>query len=422
MSQEVPAGGVQVQAACHRTIIPSGDQTQVVYFLVEVLPEPALPRAPMNLSVVLDRSGPVLQECLPGIKQALRDLVGQMSAQDWLSLCSLSGEAILPAQPVQDRAQIERMIERFTPAAEPRTNAGVQQGLSQLQAGLDPQRVNRLLIFFGGETVGPLADFQSLADQARQMHTPILAVGVGSTWSEELLFNLTDRSIDAPPGSMIGLTQHIPTPEDIFMIARETFPALMAVVRQVRTRLQLARSIGVNHVWQIRPQIKKLDPQIGLKPPLVIDSDDLTTAGLAFLVEASFPPRSPGPVRVAQIETSFQTLDGQAHTVAADLIARFDPDLGQTNPLDAYVMEYVEATQAHEMCIQALIDLQAQRRSEAAHKLRQAAAILITQGRASLADRIRGEADYNIRQYGQVSHEGRKLILLASQRARSEED
>ncbi len=422
MTQEVSASGVQVRAACHRSIIPSGDQTQVVYFLVEALPEPGLPRAPLNLTVILDRSGPVLKECLPGIKQALRDLVGQMTSQDWLSLVSLSGQVMLPAQPLPDRVLIERALERFTPVEEVRTQAGIEQGLRQLQAGLAPERVNRMLIFFGGETVDPLADFQPLAEQARALQTPIVAIGIGSTWSEELLFSLADRSVAAPPGSMIGLTQHIPTPEDIFMIARETFPALMAVARQAQTRLQLARSIGVNHVWQVRPQIKKLDPQTGLTPPLTLPPSDLPQDGLAFLIEASFPPRAPGATRVAQIETTYQSLDGAAHSQLIDLVVRFEPDSGKTNPLDSYVMEYVEATQAHELCVQAIDDLQEKRRSEAAHKLRQASAILISQGRASLADRIRGEADYNIRQYGQVSHEGRKLILLASQRARSEEN
>jgi Ca-activated chloride channel homolog len=417
-----PLTGMQVQTACHRTIIPSGDQPQSVFFLTEILPEPELPRAPLNLALVLDRTGPVLKECLPGLKQALRDLVGQMTPQDTLSLASIGGEVIIPAQPVQDIQWIGRLIDRFMPAEEARSSAGIQEGLKQIQAGMGNGRINRLILVLGGEASQPVETFRPLADQAFTMNTPLIAIGVGSTWDENLLFELADRSIGAPPGSMTGLTQHIPTPDDIFMIAREVFTALFAVGRQLKVRMLLSRRITVNHVWQVRPQIKKLDHLIMHEAPVVIPAGDLPQQGLAFLVEASFPPRAPGPVRVAQIEVSVQTQAGGLQSYCSDLIVYFASDSGGTNPLDAYVMDFVESAQAHEMCLQAIADLQVQHRQEAANKLRQAAAILISQGQAGLADRIRGEADYNIRQYGQVSKEGRKLILLASQRGRSEEN
>jgi len=82
------------------------------------------------------------------------------------------------------------------------------------------------------------------------------------------------------------------------------------------------------------------------------------------------------------------------------------------------VMDMVEAAQAHELCVSAIADLDMAKRQEAAKKLRQAAAILTSQGNTLLAERVRGEADYNIHRYGQVSNEGRKLILLASQHGR----
>ncbi len=371
---------------------------------------------PLNVSVVLDRNGPVLQECLPGIKQALRDLVGQLSSQDRFSLVSIGGQVVIPAQAVDDAQAVARLIDHFSAGEEARTCEGLAEGLRQVMTGQAEGVVSRLIYIVSGETEEAQVSLLEVADRACQQGIPILAVGVGSSWNESFLFNLTSQSCSIPRGSVNGQVYYIPTPDDISSATRELFDALQVVTRQVQVRFLIARSIEVKHVWQVTPVITNIDQQTNLRSPVVISAQDLEKVGRAYLVELQFPPRAPGVTRVAQIEMTCQPRGQAAQKMVADLVVQFTPDSGGTNPLDTHVMDMLEAAQAHELCVSALADLDGARRQEAARKLRQAAAILASQGNTQLADRMRGEADYNIHRYGQVSNEGRKLLLLASQR------
>ncbi|MFM8319357.1 MAG: VWA domain-containing protein [Chloroflexota bacterium] len=415
MPEPITTPAIQLRAACHRTVIPAGEQAQVIYFLAEVLPDPSLARAPANLALVLDRSGIMLEESLPGIKQALRDLVEQLQPQDALSVVTADGEVIIPAQPARDRAALNRLIDRLAAQNAERSCAGLAEGLRQAAAGALPERVSRLVYLLGGETSGAPQEFEALAGQAAQAGLPLVAIGVGSAWSETLLSGLADRSLGCPPGAGLGTVEHVRQPEDIAEAARDVYDLLFVKARRLELTLHLARGLSVRSLRQVSPLIRDLEPAVQRGAGMTAPVGDLPHCGLAFLAEVLAPPRAPGPARLVQLEASCRLPDGEAQRVTSDLVVTFAPETGGTNPLDSTVMDYVEAAQAWSLNLQAIRELDAGSRQAAAQKLRQAAAILISQGRHALADRIRGEADYNIRQYGQVSNEGRKLILYGCQ-------
>ena len=135
--------GVQINSACHRTIIPTSEAPQSVYFMTEIAPTAGIERLPANIVLVVDRSGAVIEECLPGLKEALRDLIDQLRPDDSLALVSMSGQVIIPAERLQQPNLVKRQLDHLGAAAETHTRAGLEEGLRQcqVQAGPGPDRV-----------------------------------------------------------------------------------------------------------------------------------------------------------------------------------------------------------------------------------------------------------------------------------------
>jgi hypothetical protein len=368
----------------------------------------------MNLVLVFDRSGPVLEECLPGLKGAVRDLIDQLHPDDSLSLVTFGGQVVIPAQMATNPTALKRLLDHLTTGEEAHGSAGLAEGLRQAQTLAASGRVNRLVLLLGNETQQDPHHFYALADQAAEMKMTIIAVGVGSAWSESFLAELASRSLGAS-GTQTGQVEHIPTPEDVVLLASYVFSSLPVLTQEIDLNLLIPRGIEVQHLWQVRPRIVEWKDLVFKGAACNLPLRELPAEGLAYLIVAMVPPRAPGVARVVQTNLSYTLPGAEVVHVTDNLAATFSPDTGGTNPLNTYVMDYVEATQAYHLNLEALSDLRAGNRKAASQKLRQAAAILTSQGRTALADRIRGEADYNIRQYGQVSNEGRKLILLASQ-------
>jgi hypothetical protein len=181
------------------------------------------------------------------------------------------------------------------------------------------------------------------------------------------------------------------------------------------------RGVELRQAWRVAPSIHSLDLPFSQDPVMTLRSAELSQEGLAYLVEAVLPPRSAGVVRIAQTEVVHHSIKNVELRQEVDLLAEFSQDMGGTNPLNRYVMNFVEMAQACRLNLTAMAELDAGNRQAAIQKLRQAAAILVSQGHTDLADRIRGEADYNIRQYGQISSEGRKMILFTGRRVTNPE-
>ena len=119
---------------------------------------------------------------------------------------------------------------------------------------------------------------------------------------------------------------------------------------------------------------------------------------------------------MAHLVATCQQADLGEQSLMVDIVVSYAQDLSVTNPLDSYVMDVVETMQSFDLRIRALTDLEHGNTHDASQKLRQASAILTSQGNITLSERVRAEVDYNLRQYGQISLEGRKMILLSGRR------
>lgn len=405
---------LKLTSLCNRVGISAGEQPQPVYLLTRLTPDPVGlgNRMPLNVVVILDHSSLAMLEGLPVFKQALKDLVEQLQSNDYFSLVSLAGPVIIPSQPVIDASRLKHPIDRLAITQDPLSTDGLAEGLRQAQIHRSDSSTSRILLIIAGEMSANPVDLQSLADQSSAAGIPFSVIGFDNLWDDTLWINLADRSSRALPGSLHGMLEYVPSVDQVAEVMQRVFRSMHILARDVHIASRFVRGTVLRQVWKVVPTIQCLDLPQSQEQALTLHLPELSQDGVAYLVEAVLPPRAAGQVRIAQTEIIYRSIENLEIRQNADLVVEFSKDVGDTNPLDCFVMNFVEMAQAHRLNLTAMAELDAGNRQSAIQKFRQAAAILVSQGHIDLADRIRGEADYNARQYGQISREGRKIILL----------
>src|SRR5665213_1976693 len=101
-------------------------------------------RTPLNLAVVLDKSGSMTGAKLEKTKQAAMQLVDRLTASDIFSLVIFSDEAtvLIPAQKVEDKDALKEKIESIQADGSTALYDGVKMGASQAREFFSNRRIN----------------------------------------------------------------------------------------------------------------------------------------------------------------------------------------------------------------------------------------------------------------------------------------
>lgn len=412
---------LHLTSLCNRIIFPTVDQAQLTYILTVIEPVESMSndRLPLNLTFVLDGSGPMAGEGMKSIRAELKSFIKRLHPEDVLAVVLFGGKArtIIQAQPLKENSRILGKVDSLQGVEGRCVASGLVEGFKQSGLFRDPARLNRLVLLLSGETDDHDKDAcRRLVEEAGSNCVPIIGLGLGGEWDEDFLIDLTDRSMLARPGSRAGTVDFIPLPMQMADAFLRLFSALQVVARDVNIALRLMRGIEVQETWQVWPEIKNVEVAALSENAVGINVGDQGRCGSTYLTEVKVPTRTSDAVRIAQTELSYESPHLGIQRDIIDLVVNFSQDMTVTNPLDSYVMDFVELAQVYKLQSQALCEIDAGDVQSAAQKLRQAAAILVSQGEIVLADRIRAEADFNLRQYGQISSEGRKIIRLATRK------
>ncbi len=156
-------------------------------------------RAPLNLAVVLDRSGSMTGAKIEKARQAAMGLVDQLGRGDIFSLITYSDEVqvLVPAQEVQDKENLKARIARIQPGGSTALHAGVRHGAEQLEKHLTGRRINRVILLSDGlANVGPSspAELRQLGRSLSERGIAVTTIGVGADYNEDLMAGLAEAS------------------------------------------------------------------------------------------------------------------------------------------------------------------------------------------------------------------------------------
>ncbi|MEM6280053.1 MAG: VWA domain-containing protein [Verrucomicrobiota bacterium] len=192
----------EIKATVDRPLIHEAGKDQTVVIKIEVTGDevPLGKRMPLNLAIVLDRSGSMSGGKLEQAKQAAEMLVDQLGPKDVLSLVLYESEVevVLHAGKVGKRQpEIKRLIRRIQTGGSTALYGGVQRGGKELGEYFSKERINRVILLSDGiANVGPSSnrEIAKLGSQLAKKGMSVTTIGLGEDYNETLMTALAEAS------------------------------------------------------------------------------------------------------------------------------------------------------------------------------------------------------------------------------------
>jgi Ca-activated chloride channel family protein len=420
-------GELNIQATLSRNSIPVMNVEQLVYCLLELRPGETVSTGsnlPLNLCLVLDRSGSMHGSKIESLRDACSLVLDMLQPHDYISVIAFNSrnEIVFPSQQIRDesrrselKAQINRLRADGGTNMAPAMEAGLVELRKQMSVSEVPQanvgQVNRLVLLTDGITEKEKRCLEQ-ADQAAHIGVPITALGIGKDWNDKLMQTIGERSG--------GEADYVSTPEKIRQHFARTVQQMQAVaVQRVSLNLRPSLGIDIRNTFRVFPLIARLQPATspaGADRAQNVFLGELERGnGQSVLVEFVVPARPAGSYRIAQIEIEYDVpqanLTGQRASL--DVLLTYSHDPANVSPPDARIMNLVEKVSAFKLQTRALDDLERGNVQAATQKLRGALTHLLNQGDTELAATVETEIA-NLEKGRMMTSEGRKTIRFES--------
>ena len=402
---------VQFTGMFNKSYIPQMTQPQLLYAYFEVRPglSGASVRLPLNFSLVLDRSGSMSGQKIKQLREAVRTMIGRLEPDDTVSMVAFNAhtDVLIPATNARDKDTLSSRVGRLEAGGGTTMAPAIRAGLAEIIKYHSPSSASRLILLTDGQTTGE-DDCRQETNAVAAANVPLIALGLGTDWNEDLLIDLAGRTGE------LGDAFLIKQPEDVGPIFEQVFSQMKVVAQDVAMRVLLVQGVEARRVWQVTPLIKDITFGAVHERTVSIGVSELAENGAAFLLELLVPPRNLGLYRFAHAEIAY-TVPGQTPArqgARVELTAEVTMDPRLVQQVDPQVMSIVEKVTAFKLQTQALDDVARQDIGNATRKLRAAHTILLEQGEAELARNALAEAE-RLESGQAMSSEGRKTIKLS---------
>lgn len=198
-------------------------------------------RAPVNVAIVMDRSGSMQGEKIKKAKEAAMQAIDRLAPHDIVSVITYDTHVnvLVPATKATDKAGIKQKISNVRIGGNTALFAGVSKGAAEVRKFMDKERVNRIILLSDGlANVGPSSpgELGKLGASLMKERISVSTLGLGLGYNEDLMMKLALKS-----GGNHVFIENASELADIF---NKEFDDVMSVVAQdVHIKVQVPNGI-----------------------------------------------------------------------------------------------------------------------------------------------------------------------------------
>ena len=230
-----------------KSILPA-ETTHKAYICVSLTGlgyEGGCQRAPVNIAVVIDKSGSMSGEKIARAKEAAIAAIDRLKPSDIVSVVTYDNEVrvVVPATKACEKHDIFKKIRDIRAGGSTALYAGVAKGAREIRKFVDENRVNRLILLSDGlANVGPQTPHElgRLGTELIRDGISVSTIGLGLGYNEDLMTQLAYKSD--------GCHYFVENSRDLCRIFDEEFGKVTAAVAQ-HIKIEIRCEPGIRRAY-----------------------------------------------------------------------------------------------------------------------------------------------------------------------------
>jgi Ca-activated chloride channel family protein len=294
-------------------------------------------RAPVNISLVLDKSGSMEGNKIQQLKEASKAAVDILNAKDSLSLVTYDDKAqvIFPSGNLKNKNQYISAINEIKADGSTALYDGVVNGADEVKKSLQKDKVNRIILISDGmANVGPSSpeELAKLGSSLREKNISVSTVGLGLDYNEDLMNQLAQKSD--------GNHVFVENADQLTAIFKKEFGDLLSVAAQDVT-------VKINCSDEVRP-VRVLGREADIKgQEIKLNLNQIYSNQEKYvIVEVEVPAKPSGKeLKIAEVKVNYFNMQSKSQETLSENISiayTSSEQLAQTNENKDVMVDYVE--------------------------------------------------------------------------------
>jgi Ca-activated chloride channel homolog len=272
----------------------------------------AIERSPLNLAIVLDRSGSMSGEPLEEAKRCASFVINLLGSRDRASIVVYDDavSVLVPSTQVTDKERFFSAIRQIDVGGTTNLHGGWLKGAEQISPYLTADTVSRVILLSDGNANRGVTDLDAITHQCSELAEAGVTTscyGLGRSFNEELMIQM------ARAGQ--GNSYYGTTAEDLMDPFHEEFDLLSALfAKRIRLSISPAQGMSMN----VLNRLTQHPSGSYILPDLAYEGEAWAVVRLNVPSPLAGTNDGISKTRLIKISATFQDLDGVLHEVGSE--------------------------------------------------------------------------------------------------------